>query len=744
MKITTINPNFSGIKTVVYYKWSSFIPTESEGLSNRHESELIENHSSSHVFYYSEKDASDLLSFSEYSFKERPEKDKFKSFIFAVLSKKIFPQQSREDFSSDGGHKFFGIISDLTQNILYLDVPEDVWKIELYNEYIFSNYRYGGFIDSDLLNTLFGSSESYKTRILSQPSIVITLGPESTYINNFEREGDDGYYTDYSMYFRESLEFYAEDLNDYVKIDDIEWNQLYKEIKSRKVLKLVISSTGSIEKSVNLSKISWDKDINPNRNKNKIVLRNDEFCASRDGFSTVSKSSRNNLLIDSRSGVLLSTKRLTDFDTLPILSSKLNLSSLVYHPRKVYNSGDVALLNDNVYISLVSGNIGENPIYSSFWKWIKEYNPDEDSENLKNHEYTLTLLRKSLITDYYQLYTHSNNKKFGSISPEGYNSLRKEDDKVIYITPFPGYRLNNIEVYIDGKRIYGESPSYDLDSQRYYYTIPVKDINFKSNLERLIDVKANFSEQTKQLKPHSINLLGEDFYGSFNSEKTKGFVRFEEYSEFTKIEGIDYSGISLKFISNNDPNNPLVPQEIEDLDYGDREYIDLPESESSYPIKLYVTDSWSPYKVLSIKSLDTSGEIFSLEALEDEKKGVYYSIPEKQPYELILDVESKRLDCKILPNPLVETSTVGSYVVFGKSFSFSFTTINSITKFEKIIIKGPNSESITVTSVNKYYSLISGVGLPVKIKLTKISDVYTLSVTDVTIDLTFEIVANTK
>ena len=88
-----------------------------------------------------------------------------------------------------------------------------------------------------------------------------------------------------------------------------------------------------------------------------------------------------------------------------------------------------------------------------------------------------------------------------------------------------------------------------------------------------------------------------------------------------------------------------------------------------------------------------------------------------------------------MPNPLVDTSTVGSYVVFGKDFSFSFTMINSITKFNKVIIKGLGSGDMIISEINKNYSLISKIGIPAEIKLTKDSDIFTLFITNITIDL---------
>lgn len=765
MKVTTINSNFSGIKTVVYYKWSSFIPTDVERLSNKHESELILNHTSKDVYYYSEKDASDLLSFSEYSFKERPEKDKFKSFVFAnyldsstlsllktgkdefnyelltILSKKIFPQKSTEELNnSSSEHKFFGVISDLSQNILYLDVPENVWKIELYDEYIFSNYKYGNFVDSELLDKLF-STDLYKNRILKKPSLVITLGPEANHLNNLGLELEEGH-LDFSMYFKESLDFYSElsdDLTGFIKINETDWDSLYKEIISRKILKLVTSSNDSFGKSVNLSSISWGKDINPNRNKNRIALRNDDFWASRDNNKLLSsiddgnKVNGQNLLIDSNSGVILGTKKIINSNQLfPIFNSKKRPDNKVYHSRKVYNVGDIVLLNDYLYISLVSGNIGENPKYSSFWKILKRYDPKED-DSLSNYEYSLTLLRESLITDYYQLYTHSNNKNFGEISPMGHNSLKKSSESLVYITPYPGYQLNNIEVYIDGQRVYGELPDYDITYQRYYYKIPT--IDFKLDIKRSIEVKAVFSERAKAIRPHSINIIGEDYYGSWGNSRNFGCLKFIDYTEKTKIPGNGSSGFSL-IVKDSLGNILTTSNEIEDITSEDgKERIELPNSEMNYPIEISINDSFSPYKIVSSKSIDSNGDIFSLK----KNNNGQYLLQEKQSYDLIIEVESKRLDCRILSNNGVDVSTYGSYVIFGKDFSFSFAMVNSSSKFKNIIIKFEDDE-LEVNQIDKNYLLSGRNGLTSTVKLSVTSkNIYTLVITNVTVDLIFSV-----
>ena len=679
MKILTLKSDFSGIKTIVFYEWKTFIPTNPEKITSKLKNSLVKEYSSKDVYYYSGEDSSDVLDFSEYDFKYNPEKDKFKGFIKANyldqyslnfaqqdgeydqdlllgLCENIFPQLSN-DLKKSTDPKFFGILIDQSHNILYLDIPgknensNGIWKIELYEDYIKTNNSYNNskypFIPYELM------SLCYPKDIKNIPISIITFGPESNHLNNLD-DLDNLNNQNLSMYFNNSLEYYDKE---FIRIDDLEWESLQREILSNKILRLVISPRTGVIGDLNLSYLAWKKSKDPNRNQNRFALRNDEFYSTRDHYHI--KNFEENILKDPISGSILSTTKLDTNVRLPILNTKLSNLKMRFSPRKVYKEAETVLINDYLYSSLISGNLCENPKYSKFWKIIKKYD-EGDEKYLTSYEDSLELLRNNLQQgNYYQIFIHSNNKRFGSLTPSGNLSYRVTNKPLIYITPNPGYLLNYIDVFVDGQKLRGQSAVFDLTTSSFVYTIP-NSLEIKSQLE----VKAYFSPQANQYTISGLKLVDSDHYGLFNGlGDMKRFNTLQELNSFIPQ-------LSVRFETSK--NEELSPEEKKDSKTS-RDIILLPKDSSLYPLKMIIDDYYSPYEVITVESFVESGiiEKYFLK-MDNESNLKYILFPTNLSLEFLFVVRSKLLNCRVLCDHRTDVSTEGSFVTHSSPFSVSF------------------------------------------------------------------------
>lgn len=760
MKILTpqkTNSSFSGIKTVVFYKWSSFIPTNSEKITDRDKELLIESHGSSE-FYYSGGNSSDFLTFSEYDFKLNPEKEDLKGFVksnyFDSVTLKeakdennkynqeilinfedyLLPQLSVEEFSSDSNKKFFGSLTNESYNVIYLDIPGNengspIWMVELYDDYLETNHS----ISSKRKNNPFISYKLLElispNKIISKPNNIIIFGPEPNYINNFGENQ-----SDYSFYYKGNLDYYNIESSDYIKISEDSWLSLCREITSRKILKIVISPEGFLNKVLNLSRFAWDVSKNPNRNKNKYSLRNDEFWATRDFYKLETDSP---ILKDKRSGSIISTRKVEAYESLPILNSKLSRLGKRFSPNKVYKESETVLINDYIYSSLISGNLGENPVYSNYWKVTKYFEPGDEDVYINNYQESLSLLRNDLSSDYYQAYIHVNNKFSGKVSPSGQQYFRKGSKQEILITPNPGVDISDIIVSRDGKRISSQKPRlvYSKEKQSYVYPFPDDTI-----INSLIDVKVLFSSKQLGIIPDSLRGF---------EDSNINILTFSEITEKTGTVNSEH-GIVITF-KDSDENLISPVQTKVKTESGEEKLRDLLEfsKDTKFPVRMYVLDEDSHYSFIGISdSEENNNSLREFNTLIDEKTGKkYVQFDESIGLKAVFEIQKKKLNCRIIPDSGIEVSSVGSYVDYSNGYKFSFATLNEY--FNLSIIKFTfNSYSETISDVGPFCFKDENNNTILEGDLTfdELLGIYTLSINQVlfSIDINIESILKTS
>lgn len=158
-----------------------------------------------------------------------------------------------------------------------------------------------------------------------------------------------------------------------------------EEINSNKIVWFVITSGGKNEVlDINLSFFSWENSINPHRNMNRYLLRNDEFhntLADLNIFGNLKSDKEDPLYVDLSSNTIVGNKRV---DVSPegssIIQSKLNKykgdsdddwEKYKGDPRWdryiTYSEGqEVSYLGDD-WTSLENNNRGNRPDTSSLW-----------------------------------------------------------------------------------------------------------------------------------------------------------------------------------------------------------------------------------------------------------------------------------------------------------------------------------------------------------------------------------------
>lgn len=262
------------------------------------------------------------------------------------------------------------------------------------------------------------------------------------------------------------------------------------ELRSDKIVWMVLTDTDPGQAlNINLSYNSWSSDkVNPERNKWKYSIRNDEFWSTKDNMSIVTDKS--GIIVDGRSSTILATEKI---DTHPILTKKLKqFNLLAYHKNQAYNRGDkvrhdgklweciqsyqvqepepeidqhepgedtetwveildnyspycayscgeFVIFDNKIWESLDNNNLGNRPDYSK--KWIFRYNVDDpsiirngriDVERLENPSYLNT-----------QISILINPTGAGRVSPAGQITLDtdSENSKIFMVFENMGYEL---------------------------------------------------------------------------------------------------------------------------------------------------------------------------------------------------------------------------------------------------------------------------------------------------------------
>ena len=288
MRLIINNNDFTDIGTAVFYSTDS--------ISKKTYSKVLFRSSSSLLYN---------MNFSEYDFSYNIEKNKFndKFLINNIgnktielfnestntlekLEKIIFPTLGNEEWQNS--NKYFGTTLINNQIFALLFAEAGISKIELYKDFIKKNTDYVydkqnvkeyNFIDIDTL-------VSSNITPIATPYFTIILG-----------QTDDN--TDNNTILEKELE---------------------DEISDEKAVWMLISSNNKV-KEVNLSYKSWIDSINPNRNMNKYLIRNDEYWSTKNHVNIVNKVDHINIFVDSTSNTLLGNTKVDDSKLL-ILNKK--------------------------------------------------------------------------------------------------------------------------------------------------------------------------------------------------------------------------------------------------------------------------------------------------------------------------------------------------------------------------------------------------------------------------------------
>lgn len=368
--------NIKDIKTAVCYK-GSYDKTGSiifKYVPNTKDSESffsISNHIYSDLQYLGTNERLENNDFAEYEFSHLINKGKFNdnllinqldnnsrnlinlnTEISTTVESCLFPSLGLN--SERPRFKYFGSSTYQSSKFFSFDLDEGVYKLELYDEIVESNYD-GSFYEFDALKYSNISADI-------EPSIIITLGPDRNDLRNSE-----------SWYYE----------NDGIRSETLskaaEYGKLLNELNFRKVINIYLPEKENQDIEVNVSLEAWkDDNKNPNRNTHLQVLINDYFHGSKNKINPIQKNNYTNLKYDINSMTLVSNSEMVPLNDCPILRSKV--SKLNNEIRTVgnsnwqssirYNLGDVVSYNNIIWESLVENNIGNNPQLSSVWEEI--------------------------------------------------------------------------------------------------------------------------------------------------------------------------------------------------------------------------------------------------------------------------------------------------------------------------------------------------------------------------------------
>ena len=425
MKLTIGNNNFTDIGTAVYYT--------QRDLDSRSYSK-VQHKSNSSLLY--ERD------FSEYDFSYEVEKDKFNDeFLVDYLGNKtlslfepssnsleklesiIFPTFGEEDWNGPED-KYFGTTIINNQVFALFHADKGIKRIELYNGIITRN------------NNNPSSSSSPFVSIDSLISSGITPSEEPYFVITLGEPGND-----------EILE----------ETDLVRKKELSDEVEYEKMVWLLITSNNEVSE-VNLSYKSWVDSINPNRNMNEYLLRNDEFWSTKDSvrINEAIPDTNENVILDANSGTLLGTEkldmsRLLAFQKLKDRVEKSKYSEEgngypTYFPYTTYKRGDKVYYGGAIWESVADNNFNSNPALST--KWIR-------SEIIDSNRAIKIIVS---VTP----------EEAGYCEPMGIISLPTLDTAMSFkIYPGAGYELNNINPCLIDKDNYKTLIDDDYD-----YSIP--------------------------------------------------------------------------------------------------------------------------------------------------------------------------------------------------------------------------------------------------------------------------------
>lgn len=246
-----------------------------------------------------------------------------------------------------------------------------------------------------------------------------------------------------------------------------------EEINSNKIVWFVITSGGKNEVlDINLSFFSWENSINPHRNMNRYLLRNDEFhntLADLNIFDNLKSDKENPLYVDLSSNTIVGNKRVDiSPEVSSIIQSKLNKykGDSRWDRYITYSEGQIANYLGANWTSLENNNRGNRPDTSSLWLKSSMFSYDFKAKRV------MSVVRKRDIEDPDQSIP-------GYVSPSVFTVPITPTDLEFSITYLNGYKLGSVtNSYGFGTKDLGDTPSqldydtYTSEDQTMKYRVP--------------------------------------------------------------------------------------------------------------------------------------------------------------------------------------------------------------------------------------------------------------------------------
>lgn len=335
-------------------------------------------------------DQSSSMSFMEYNFKFKIDKGYYSSFdISDYLSDSTIESLTSDESSDipsnllmyqlsidneDRNYSLFEILNLGDSTDIIVNADDDIQKIEFYD--FKADYE----VVDGIIPDITEYNETTSDPLSPVPVMVVEFGPEISY------EPEDYYNKDEMpaepAWDEESRIEYLNELDEY-------YNKKFLVIST-------VSADNGVE--LNLSLSSHKSQLDPHKNQSSYVISNMDMKSKLHDKDT-SVIIDSSVILDDRSSTILSTKSL-DNNSLLILNEKLqeysskvpvevedkdgNVSIEYYEDYKdyvVYNRGDKVHYKGDVFVSLINGNLYENPSISPMWVLLSIYNSyKEDSE----------------------------------------------------------------------------------------------------------------------------------------------------------------------------------------------------------------------------------------------------------------------------------------------------------------------------------------------------------------------------
>lgn len=168
-------------------------------------------------------------------------------------------------------------------------------------------------------------------------------------------------------------------------------------INLNKILWFIISPDGKVY-DINISYHSWSESINPERNLNQYLLRNDDYNKINSGIDVIEKIPGTSFIVDKNSNTLLGN---IEIENHPILDKKLTRDWYAGWKSGVnYAKDSVVIYKKSYYLKTSDKNNGSDPQYSgNFLKIIpgtpiNRINPEKTSIRLSNQNRGLEISYK--------------------------------------------------------------------------------------------------------------------------------------------------------------------------------------------------------------------------------------------------------------------------------------------------------------------------------------------------------------